>query len=202
MSNSDNGNGAHTFSRRTALGICVSAAAVLQQRQQAHAALEPLPPPKSYTQQIVDAIPIKTIRGVWRIREIREGESLCKGKLTFKGFVDEPGKGTVEYVSSDGEREGKGYWLLKPGSITAGKILFSARWKVTYKGGGGSFLYRGDVVLDSTETLHAAGNPHPDAHIRGEVLKPFKGRTGSLQEKHIGEFEADLLQVDKDEDKL
>lgn len=43
-------------------------------------------------------MPIKTIRGVWRIREFRDGEGLCKGRLTFRGFVDEPLKGVVEYT--------------------------------------------------------------------------------------------------------
>jgi hypothetical protein len=101
------------------------------------------------------------VRGVWRIREvITEGPDkgrFCKGKLHFQGFVDEPSKGTLQYTgcAAEGQQplEGKGRWLLKPASITGGKILFSARWKVSLKntaaGTTTALLYRGDVVLVS-----------------------------------------------------
>ena len=44
-------------------------------------------------------MPVKTIRGVWRIREYREGDAgpLCKGRIKMRGFVEEPNKGTLEY---------------------------------------------------------------------------------------------------------
>jgi hypothetical protein len=98
---------------------------------------------------------------VWRIREvITDGPDkgrFCKGKLHFQGFVDEPSKGTLQYTgcAAEGQQplEGKGRWLLKPASITGGKILFSARWKVSLKntaaGTTTALLYRGDVVLVS-----------------------------------------------------
>jgi hypothetical protein len=46
-------------------------------------------------------MPVKTMRGVWRIREFRDGEELCKGRLTFRGFVDDPLRGSLEYAGCD-----------------------------------------------------------------------------------------------------
>ncbi|CAM9138669.1 unnamed protein product [Scytosiphon promiscuus] len=42
----------------------------------------------------------------------------------------------------------------------------------------------------------------PDAHIRGEVLRPVTSIQGTLTEKKIGQFEADLIELPTDEDKL
>ena len=56
--------------------------------------------------QIEQAMPLKSIRGIWRIREYRPekvGNSrnsqtyLYKGRLKFQGFVDEPLKGKLVY---------------------------------------------------------------------------------------------------------
>lgn len=57
-------------------------------------------------------MPVKTIRGVWRIREYRSGDSgpLCKGRIKMKGFVEEPNKGTLEYY--DGCDGGCVVWLV------------------------------------------------------------------------------------------
>lgn len=74
-------------------------------------------------------------------------------------------------------------------------------------------LYRGDVVQDLEGTplsvdasgAAAKGGPafeRPDAHIRGEVLRPLTTKQGSLTEKKIGEFEADLIELPSDDDKL
>jgi hypothetical protein len=83
--------------------------------------------PKSYAEQVRDAIPIKTIRGRWRVRESKAGEkSICKGELEFKGFVEEPNKGTVIYKGCG--REGKGRWLLKPSRISGGQVRLTARF--------------------------------------------------------------------------
>jgi hypothetical protein len=43
-------------------------------------------------------MPVKTIRGVWRIREYRDGQPLCLGRVTFRGFIDQPNKGTASYA--------------------------------------------------------------------------------------------------------
>jgi hypothetical protein len=42
-------------------------------------------------------------------------------------------QGTLEYAGCAGQ--GRGNWLLKPAGIRNGKIFFSARWKVSIKGG-------------------------------------------------------------------
>lgn len=101
-----------------------------------------------------------------------------------------------------------------------GRITLSARWSINFADGT-SLLYRGDVVQDAeakgTTSLRVdvgaaaagggAGAPaatleRPDAHIRGEVLRPVKSIQGTLTEKKIGEFEADLIELPSDEDKL
>lgn len=51
----------------------------------------------------------------------------------------------------------------------------------------------------------AMGGPafeRPDAHIRGEVLRPVTSIQGTLTEKKIGQFEADLIELPSDDDKL
>ncbi|CAB1098542.1 unnamed protein product [Ectocarpus sp. CCAP 1310/34] len=191
----------------------------------AFAELEPLPL-KSYSEEFSSGLaPVNTVRGLWRTRETRnDGSSLpqeagrlgrkgiCGGRLSFKGFVG-AGKGTVEYKGC-GDREGKGRWLTKPKNIVNGRITLSARWSVNFTDGT-TLFYRGDVVQDAeaqgtaltvdTSGAAAMGGPafeRPDAHIRGEVLRPVKNIQGSLTEKKIGEFEADLIELPSDEDKL
>jgi hypothetical protein len=64
-------------------------------------------------------------------------------------------------------------------------------------------LLRGDVQLESNATLGVkSGKPHPDAVIEGEILEPYTNKLGSLQEKPVGTFEADLLEVLDDMEKL
>jgi hypothetical protein len=58
------------------------------------------------------------------------------------------------------------------------------------------------MQLQDSDMMLTQGSIRPDAHIRGEVLQPFTSKAGSLSEKKIGEFEADLLRVDDDNDKL
>lgn len=95
-----------------------------------------------------------------------------------------------------------------------GRITLSARWSIKFADGT-SLLYRGDVVQDAEAKgtaltvdaggAAAMGGPafeRPDAHIRGEVLRPVKSIQGTLTEKKIGEFEADLIELPSDEDKL
>lgn len=92
------------------------------------------------------------------------------------------------------------------------RITLSARWKINFADGT-SLLYRGDVVQESegtalrVDTSGAAAKggsalERPDAHIRGEVLRPITNIQGSLSEKKIGEFEADLIELPSDQDKM
>lgn len=55
----------------------------------------------TFSRMCAAAMPVKTMRGVWRIREFRDGEELCKGRLTFRGFVDDPLRGSLEYAGCD-----------------------------------------------------------------------------------------------------
>ena len=78
---------------------------------------------------------INAFPGVWRMRETRtdgstlpleEGKAgrrggICRGRLSFKGFVG-AGKGTVEYRGC-GDREGKGRWVTKPKNIVNGRSV-------------------------------------------------------------------------------
>lgn len=159
----------------------------------ASAELEPVRP-QSYLEQIEEAMPVKTIRGVWRIREYRDGQPLCLGRVTFRGFVDQP-KGTVSYAGCN-DSKGRGRWLLKPARIENGTIRFSARWKINFADSEDSLIYRGDV--------QPGGNfAKAEATITsGEILKPVKGLTGNLTEKRVGVFEADLVQRIDDDEKL
>lgn len=96
--------------------------------------------------------------------------------------------------------------------VTRCRITLSARWKIKFSDGT-SLLYRGDVVQDAEGTAltvdatgaaakGGAAFARPDAHIRGEVLRPVTNIQGSLSEKKIGEFEADLIELPSDSDTL
>lgn len=161
----------------------------------AQAALDPIVS-QTYMEQVRDAIPVKTIRGVWRIREYRDKSTgtLCKGRLKMRGFVEEPNKGTLEYMGCN-DSKGKGNWLLKPARIANGQIRFSARWKVRFSDGE-SLIYRGDVLAGGNYAKATA------SIVDGDILQPFTGITGNLSERKIGSFEADLIEVSDDQEKL
>lgn len=97
-------------------------------------------------------------------------------------------------------------------TTTTIRITLSARWKVNFPDGT-SLLYRGDVVQDDEGTplkveaggpaaLGGNGFERPNAHIRGDVYKPVTTIQGTLTEKKIGEFEADLIELPRDTDKM
>lgn len=68
------------------------------------------PPPRveAYRQQLSDAILIKSLRGVWSLRETFKGKHLTAGILTFRGAEGED-KGQVTY---EGEAaSGRGPWV-------------------------------------------------------------------------------------------
>ncbi|CAM9226118.1 unnamed protein product [Chrysoparadoxa australica] len=112
------------------------------------------------------APPISTITGTWRIKESSSrGEGICRSRVTFRGFVEEPLKGTLAWEGKKGYCEGEsgsGRWLLKPGRQA---LRYSARWKVKVKEGE-TVLYRGDVVPDSSTIISQGGVDRPDYHIR------------------------------------
>lgn len=93
------------------------------------------------------------------------------------------------------------------------RITLSARWKINFPDGT-AVIYRGDVVSDTDDgtplpasaggaaARGGAGSERPNAHIRGEVMRPVTSLQGTLAEKKIGEFEADLIELPTDSDKL
>ena len=96
--------------------------------------------------QVSDAMPLKTMRGVWRYKEKREGQ-VCNARLVFEGKDDEPNRGEVRLENLGGHcydavapaKGIRGKWLMKPakfegrpsaGGGTIGTIQFNARWKL------------------------------------------------------------------------
>eukprot|EP00802_Teleaulax_amphioxeia_P020573 Tamp_20865.p1 GENE.Tamp_20865~~Tamp_20865.p1 ORF type:complete len:273 (-),score=44.31 Tamp_20865:356-1099(-) len=154
--------------------------------------------PQFYLQQVQDAMPLKTMRGVWRYKEQREGQT-CAGRLVFEGKLDEPNRGDVLFENLDGgscyapipSAEGKtraikGKWLMKPAKFERkgdiGTIQFNARWKL--RTAQGTYIFRGDISADPIKGSGAV----PDASIRGEILK----EKGSENYKKVGSFQGDL----------
>jgi len=111
------------------------------------AAEEDVMRPRFYMDQVSDAMPLKTMRGVWRYKEKREGR-VCNARLVFEGKDDEPNRGEVRlesvgiascYDALAPAKAIRGKWLMKPakfegrpsaGGGTIGTIQFNARWKL------------------------------------------------------------------------
>ena len=172
------------------------------------------PEPTTLGEQMRSAIPIKTVRGTWKLRESASagGAPPRRGVLTFRGFIDQPNRGVVEYVDSDGATA-KGRWVVKPFRITR----LVAEWNLRFDGGapadadalaraalggapsraGERHQYRGFVSVD-----RSFGGERPDAQIVGDVVD-LESRTYGLQrETRIGTFEADLIELFDSEKKL
>eukprot|EP00965_Chrysotila_dentata_P172819 5702758-Pleurochrysis_carterae.AAC.1 len=146
--------------------------------------------PQFYADQLSDAIPLKTMRGVWRLREFRNNGDRLTGMLTCTGSVENPNKGELFYESGDQSSTAKGVWLLKPngfGRDLSGKgiIELNARWKLRRPDG--AYVYSGRVRVPSFT------GRRPDATIEGNVLK-LEGKDGRSERK-VGEFEADLQRL-------
>jgi hypothetical protein len=173
----------------------VGRAAVERSEQQSiERALYSAPPPdiQSNTKQLSDAIPLKTMRGVWRLREYGQGNQLtAEGLLTFRGADSSPDRGTVTYDGDAGA--GRGPWLLKAdgfGRSQTGKggiIVQKALWKLRRRGIG-TFTYAGRASIPSyTGDL-------PDAIIGGPIIELVNGgKPKGGSEKEVGRFEASLL---------
>jgi len=154
--------------------------------------------PKFYLQQVQEAMPLKTMRGIWRFKEIRERQS-CTGKLVFEGKLDEPNRGDVIFLGTENlgtssvcytprppAQSVKGKWLMKPAKFEQkgdiGTIQFNARWKLRTEQG--TFIFRGDISADPIEGTGAV----PEAIIKGEILK----ERGNERYEKVGSFEGQL----------
>ena len=161
------------------------------------------PEPTTLGEQMRSAIPIKTVRGTWRLRESGYARApayypkKARGVLTFRGFVDQPNRGIVEYTDGDGATA-KGRWVIKPYRITR----LVAEWNLRFDGGapsraGERHQYRGFVSVD-----RSFGGERPDAQIVGDVVDLEDSKYGLRRETRIGTFEADLIELFDSEKKL
>ena len=121
----------------------------------------------------------------------------ARGVLTFRGFVDQPNRGIVEYTDGDGATA-KGRWVIKPYRITR----LVAEWNLRFDGGapsraGERHQYRGFVSVD-----RSFGGERPDAQIVGDVVDLEDSKYGLRRETRIGTFEADLIELFDSEKKL
>ncbi len=165
----------------------------------------PSPERLSFSQQVSDAITIKSMRGVWAMREYDKSNLLiASGTLTFRGSDSTPDKGTVVY---EGEAaSGRGPWLLKADGFgrnqmgKGGVIEQKALWKLrrpAASGGtfSGTFTYEGRVNVPSYTGLR------PDATVEGPIVELINGgKPKGGSERRVGRYEASLLRLLTDED--
>ena len=178
-----------------------AAALEVQQRspeEQLQRSLYASPPPQiqNYAQQLSDAQPFKTMRGVWRLREFNnQGNEIRTGTLTFRGAGgDVAEKGSVVYEGdASGSAQGRGPWVLKADGFgrsqtgVGGIIEKKALWKLR-RAGEGTFTFAGRVNVPSFS------GARPDAKIKGDIVQLINGgNTKGGSEKQVGRFEAELV---------
>lgn len=171
-------------------GVTIPERSELQRIQQQ--LYSPLPEMKTYQQQISDAIRIKSMRGVWELRETDSGGKARVGRLVFRGAETEQ-RGRVTY-EGDAAR-GRGPWILKSDGFgsnptgTGGIIEQKALWKLR-RGDEGTFTYTSRVNVPSY-----TGNM-PDAIMSGQVVQLINGgKPKGGTEKVVGKFEASLQRL-------
>ena len=153
----------------------------------------PLPEIQPFTSQVSDAIRIKTMRGVWRLREVDKAGRATEGWLTFRGSPLEE-RGKVSYEG--GAAAGRGPWILKadgfgpnPEGKPGGIIEQKALWKLR-RGSSGTFQYAGRLYVPSYT------GDKPDASIEGSVVELINGgKPKGGSEKVVGKFEASLSRL-------
>lgn len=176
-------------------GVTIPERSELQRIQQQLYA--PLPEMKSYQQQISDAIRIKSMRGVWELRETESSGKVREGRLVFRGAETEQ-RGRVTYEGD--AAPGRGPWILKSdgfGSNPTGRggvIESKALWKLR-RGDEGTFTYTSRVNVPSF-----TGNK-PDAIMSGQIVQLINGgKPKGGSEKVVGKFEASLQRLLTDDD--
>ena len=194
-----------TASRRAAVLLAAAAtttttplrlAAITVQERSAQEILErqlygaPPPTVRTFEQQVGDAISIRSIKGVWSLRESR-GRAATTGKLTFRGAEIED-KGSCTY--SGEAASGRGPWIIKSDGFgrnpqgDGGRIEMKALWKLKRAAEGTSYAYAGRI------TVGDRSNGVPDAYIEGDIVELVKGgktKPGGSERK-VGTFRADL----------
>lgn len=175
---------------RSAHGITVPERPELQRIQQQ--LYSPLPERQTYQQQLSDAIRIKSMRGVWELRETDSTGRVREGRLIFRGAETEQ-RGRVTYEGD--AAPGRGPWILKAdgfGSNPTGRggiIEQKALWKLR-RGDEGTFTYSGRLNVPSYT------GDKPDATIGGQVVQLINGgKPKGGTEKVVGKFEASLRRL-------
>ena len=159
-----------------------------EQERLAQQLYAPLPAVQAYTQQISDAISIKTLRGVWSLRETR-GALEETGELLFRGS-DMEERGRVAY--SGQAASGSGPWIIKADGFgrsptgNGGVIEQKALWKLR-RGAEGQFQYAGRINVAGRK------NGLPDATIEGDIVELVNGgKPKGGSERKVGQFRARL----------
>lgn len=173
-------------------GLRLDGAALQRAQQQLYA---PLPEVQRQGSQVRDAIRIKTMRGVWQLREYpKDGGAgkFTEGNVTFQGSTLEA-RGRAVYAGE--AAAGRGPWIIKsdgfgPNPEGAGGIIEQkALWKLR-RGEAGTFTYAGRVAVPSFT------GSRPNAFISGDVIQLIDGgRPKGGSERAVGRFEAKLLRL-------
>ena len=128
-----------------------------QQRLEQSLYAAPAPVVQSFRQQVSDAISIRSMRGVWSLREISSSGSVKTGTMTFRGAVTED-KGSVSYTGD--AVSGRGPWIIKPDGFgrnpnaKGGMIEQKAIWKLRRSGeGGGTYTYAGRIDVTAAPKI-------------------------------------------------
>lgn len=148
----------------------------------------PAPEIQSYASQVDAAISIKSMRGVWILKESYDDRNKVgtTGRLFFRGAEMEQ-KGTVAY---EGENTaGRGPWIIKPDGFgrsprgVGGVIEQKALWKLR-RSGAGVFTYAGRVNV---------GASRMDARVEGDIIELLNGgKPKGGSERRVGTFVATL----------
>ena len=165
---------------------------------------------QSQQQQIGDAISIKTMRGVWSLREtyLDKSRPASEGQVTFVGALYE-GKGVLSYAGQAEQQQqgggpqqerrqqsGRGPWIIKsdgfgrsPAGRKGGMIEQKALFKIR-KAGVGTFTYAGRINVVAYDELTG----FPDASIDGDLVQLINGgKPKGGSERKVGSFHAELL---------
>jgi hypothetical protein len=188
------------YSRSSAIEVPVRSEQEMLERQ----LYSPAPPTtQSYGQQLSDAIPIKSMRGVWSVREKFDGRPAYFGILTFRGPTTATTEDKGQVVYSGEATEGLGPWIIKSDGFgrdpenKGGIIEMKALWKLRRRpidgGGGGvagTYTYSGRIKVNRRAENR---DRLPDASIEGDIIELINGgKPKGGSERKVGTFNAVL----------
>jgi len=155
--------------------------------------------PKTQSQQMSDAMVLKTLQGTkWRlfIELPNQKQQQQSFELLFQGFASQPNKGIVQLMNNNNsDQPTTGRWLSKPSEIRRGSVQLSARWKVKVPGitdASSSYIFKG--FIRAKPTLSAGGGTI-EAEMTGTILSVETEET-------VGKFRAELIAINISDDEL